>query len=153
MVRRGCSWSTIEAEIAKCEVRCANCHRIKTSSTDDRIASWRHFIDILEYRLHSDPDRSLEAMRKAQTVIENQKKLYTYLSKRSCIDCGFSDIRVLEFDHIRGHKSNDVSRLLTSGATWERILSEIAKCDVRCANCHRIKTNERGGWWRNAPDH
>jgi hypothetical protein len=91
-------------------------------------------------------------MRKAQTIVENQKKLYTYLFRCSCIDCGFSDIRVLEFDHVRSYKRNDVSRLLTSGATCESILSEIAKCEVRCANCHRIKTMERGNWWRNQQD-
>jgi ferredoxin len=27
---------------------------------------------------------------------------------------------------------------------------EIAKCDVRCANCHRRVTAERGSWWRQA---
>jgi hypothetical protein len=28
------------------------------------------------------------------------------------------------------------------------IEAEIAKCDVRCANCHRRRTCERAGWWR-----
>src|SRR5262249_2796711 len=27
--------------------------------------------------------------------------------------------------------------------SWERIAEEIAKCDVVCANCHRIRTHER----------
>ena len=36
------------------------------------------------------------------------------------------------------------------GLPWDRILQEIAKCDVRCANCHRIMTAARGGHFRQA---
>ena len=28
------------------------------------------------------------------------------------------------------------------------ILAEIAKCDLVCANCHAIRTFDRGGWAR-----
>ncbi len=148
MVQVGYSWPTIEAEIAKCEVRCVNCHRIKTGSTDDKNGSWRHFFDSLTDRLSSDSKRSLEAMRMAQKRTKNQQILYAYLSENPCIDCSNSDIRVLEFDHVRGKKHSSISRLLTSGATWERIQTEIAKCEVRCANCHRIQTIQRGDWWK-----
>lgn len=30
---------------------------------------------------------------------------------------------------------------------WEKILEEISKCEIRCKNCHSLKTAERGGWW------
>ncbi len=38
--------------------------------------------------------------------------------------------------------------MLSQGCGWPRIEAEIAKCEVRCANCHRLKTLERGKWWR-----
>jgi hypothetical protein len=82
---------------------------------------------------------------------ENRKHLCDYLSVHPCIDCGCNDIRVLEFDHVRGIKVDEVSRLLSKRTSWNTIEAEIAKCEVRCANCHRIKTNERGGFWRDFP--
>lgn len=85
--------------------------------------------------------------RNALVNNENKQKLYAYLSKHPCVDCGQTDIRVLEFDHVRG-KSASITNLLKNTAPWEMIEAEIVKCEVRCVNCHRIKTSERGNWWR-----
>lgn len=81
---------------------------------------------------------------------ENRCKLAEYLACRPCVDCGVTDIRVLEFDHVRGEKYENISRMIQS-SSWKAIEAEIAKCEVRCANCHRIKTVERGQWWRADP--
>ena len=87
-------------------------------------------------------------IRNTRVNAENKQLLYTYLSEHPCVDCGETDVRVLEFDHIRGTKSTNIARLLNNAVSWFTIEKEISKCEVRCANCHRIKTNERGGWWR-----
>lgn len=59
-----------------------------------------------------------------------------------CTDCGYNaHPAALEFDHILGGKQANVSALI--GYTWVRIQAEIAKCEVVCANCHRIRTVER----------
>ena len=86
--------------------------------------------------------------RNARVNTENKQRLYAYLSSHPCVDCGETDIRVLEFDHVRGDKTLTIARLLDYATSWATIEAEIAKCEVRCANCHRIRTNERGGWWR-----
>jgi hypothetical protein len=86
--------------------------------------------------------------RNARVNTENKRRLYAYLSSHPCVDCGESDIRVLEFDHVLGNKTLDIARLLDRAISWSKIEVEIAKCEVRCANCHRIKTLERGKWWR-----
>ena len=86
--------------------------------------------------------------REVGVIEDNQKRLADYLCRHPCIDCGQTDIRVLEFDHVRGDKSNNIARMVGKGFSWSTIEAEIAKCEVRCANCHRIKTNERSGWWR-----
>ena len=149
MVQVSYSWPAIEDEIAKCDVRCANCHRIKTGRAGN---SWRNFFFSLNERLSANPGRSLEATRVAQVRVANQQRLYTYLSTHPCVDCGCSDICTLEFDHVFGTKTKNVGRILTCAASWPTIEKEIAKCEVRCANCHRIKTIERGGWWRGQDD-
>lgn len=62
-----------------------------------------------------------------------------------CIDCGYAvHPNALDFDHVRGEKSYAVSRLLKDGASWERIWTELDKCDVRCANCHRSRSDTYG---------
>ncbi len=61
-----------------------------------------------------------------------------------CIDCGYWEhAEALDFDHRPGEeKVRNVSQM-TSNASWERIVAEIAKCDVVCANCHRVRTARR----------
>lgn len=83
--------------------------------------------------------------RKILTVTETSKRVLEYLSTHPCVDCGESDPVVLEFDHVR-EKITDVARLVYDGFSWAAISDEIAKCEVRCANCHRRVTAKRGNW-------
>jgi len=71
---------------------------------------------------------------------EYRQKVFNYLAAHSCVDCGESDPIVLEFDHVRGQKLEAVAVLVQQAVAWGRIEAEIAKCEVRCANCHRRKT-------------
>lgn len=73
-----------------------------------------------------------------------------YLSTHPCVDCGNNDLRVLEFDHVRGEKVDNISNLL-QGFALQKLRDEVEKCDVRCANCHRIVTGERAGWRKSLP--
>ena len=68
-----------------------------------------------------------------------------HLKTNPCVDCGETDIIVLEFDHIRD-KDFNLSDAARNGVGIKKLKDEIAKCEVRCANCHRKKTYERGGW-------
>ena len=73
-----------------------------------------------------------------------------HLVANPCIDCGEDDIRVLDFDHRPGTgKTQNVMYLVHNGYSIERVLPEIAKCDVRCRNCHaRVTYERRGRDWR-----
>lgn len=63
-----------------------------------------------------------------------------------CVDCGIKDSRVLEFDHVEDGKLAGVMEMARAGSARSKIEAEIAKCVVRCRNCHSIVTYERAGW-------
>lgn len=88
----------------------------------------------------------------ARYELENLRRLVAYLLEHPCVDCGECDPLVLDFDHRdRSTKRMSVSSLLRY-ACWAPLEAEIAKCDVRCANCHRRRTAQQFGWRKIAPE-
>lgn len=82
-------------------------------------------------------------IEKAKVWRESEKiRFYQWLGDRSCVDCGNGDFRVLEFDHL-GDKDYTIATKIGT-VRLETLLLEIDKCDIVCANCHRIRTVERG---------
>jgi len=71
---------------------------------------------------------------------------------RSCVDCGYDGhFAAKQFDHLPGQiKMFEVSQV--ERASKQRILDEIDKCEVVCANCHAIRTYERAKLQREAED-
>lgn len=65
------------------------------------------------------------------------------LRKGPCVDCGLVDHRVMDFDHCRGTKKFSIGDVTRQSNSLSNLLTEIAKCDLVCANCHRIR-----GWNR-----
>lgn len=80
-------------------------------------------------------------------------KIIEYLLDHPCVDCNENNIIVLEFDHINpSEKSSNISVMASGNYSWKRIKEEIDKCEVRCANCHKIKTAEQQGWKKSDKD-
>lgn len=73
------------------------------------------------------------------------RAVHEYLLSHPCVDCGEPDPVVLEFDHVRGDKKANVKRMLAGTYSLDSVFTEIAKCEVRCANCHRRITAKRAG--------
>lgn len=60
----------------------------------------------------------------------------------ACVQCGSTDD--LQLDHIdRSTKSTNIAKLIL--AKDERLLAELAKCQVLCAGCHQKKTSAEMG--------
>lgn len=70
--------------------------------------------------------------------------------RAGCIGCGYcAHACALDFDHVdRLTKKKSVAGLVASLASKRMVLAEIAKCVVRCANCHRIKSLEQNDYAR-----
>jgi len=69
-------------------------------------------------------------------------KLAQIKENTGCKDCGIKNHIILDFDHIKDKKYN-VSQMIRDGFSWKAITREIEKCEVVCANCHRIRTYNR----------
>lgn len=70
-----------------------------------------------------------------------------YKKTLMCRKCGESRWYVLDFHHPKRDKEETVGRLVSQQAAWERVLRELSRCRVLCANCHRelhYKNGTRG---------
>ena len=84
--------------------------------------------------------RSMYSMcKRAERREKIKRKMMDFYKTNPCVDCGQPDPRVLDFDHINTKRHN-ISTLLKKEYSWETILEEAKNCEVRCANCHRVKT-------------
>lgn len=101
-----------------------------------------------EYRKAHYQANKKKYVDKAKIWTEARKReFFTWLRDQKCVDCGNDDLRVLEFDHRNPEsKSGNISRMLTE-ASSAKLEEEMAKCDIVCANCHRIRTAERGNYY------
>lgn len=69
---------------------------------------------------------------------EKRAKFFLWLAERECVVCKESDMRVLEMHH-RDPKEKEFTplRMIERGWAWSKIILELEKCDVLCANCHK----------------
>jgi hypothetical protein len=107
------------------------------------------------YEANKETHKASVRDNKKKAIQLAQQYVWDYLSTHPCVGDGTSpcpnretDPVVLEFDHVRGRKKMAVSNLVKEGYSISVIQEEIAKCVVRCANCHRKKTHKERGWWR-----
>lgn len=66
------------------------------------------------------------------------------LKRWPCMDCGWVYPKeVMEFDHREPEtKESEIGRMVFR-ASDSRLHAEIEKCDLVCANCHRVRTIRR----------
>lgn len=125
-----------------------NRNRAKTDGLQNFCRECSHKRFQAYYQVNRDKQRKTVTERNRRVARENQVRLVEYLQQHPCVDCGEDDVVVLDLDHVREDKHGAVSMMAGQGYSWSRIEKEIAKCDVRCANCHRRRTARQLGHFR-----
>jgi hypothetical protein len=125
------SADALAAEAAKCDVVCANCHRVRTAHRASR-------------RVDPADAGSSQYLERKRQYWRAQARLLSELKSAPCTDCArtFAPC-AMDFDHREPEtKRFTVSRMIGRVGT-KTIVAEIAKCDIVCANCHRERTYRR----------
>lgn len=148
--------STLVREIKKCQVRCGSCHRRMTHIRRDslRYRFLHNNLTELESSLINGSYicvnhplqgcKNCPKMRARKQRLERYMFIFSYLKEHPCVDCGESDLMVLEFDHVEKGDFTVTSAM----NSHETFLRELARCQVRCGSCHRKITYQRANTFR-----
>lgn len=90
-------------------------------------------------RKHYRDNKEIYQARLRQKRKEAKERLSEYKKTLSCKECGEKREACLDFHHRDPSiKDVNISKAQTDRWTWTRLKKELDKCDVLCANCHRI---------------
>lgn len=74
-------------------------------------------------------------------AVEKRQIVRDYKCNNPCADCGHRfHFAAMDFDHTKGPKKKEVGKMVGVRYSIKALLSEMAKCELVCANCHRIRT-------------
>lgn len=129
-------------EIEKCDIVCANCHRIRTYAAfrDGTLRS-------PYFARHRLPAATPAVARRREKWHCRRREHIAFLDRireLPCADCGrrFPPC-VMEFDHRDPATKRRLVPYMAGRYRFAALLVEIAKCDIVCANCHRERTYQR----------
>jgi hypothetical protein len=89
--------------------------------------------------------RNVANMRVRRRAVK--ERVWHHLANQACVDCGEPDPLVPDFDQVDPkNKRKEIYWLAQGNHAWKTILEEIGKCEVRCANCHRLRTAYQFSW-------
>ena len=82
------------------------------------------------------------AREHSATAYKKKAEWIASLKDKPCTDCGIKyPPECMDWDHVKGKKLFSIAKGIVRAK--EKTLAEIAKCELVCANCHRIRTKRR----------
>lgn len=114
---------------------CKECRSKRAQDNFDKLQAWR--------KTYNAGNRN----RKRQRDVERRdaaRALTAQMKDKPCSDCGIKWPPVaMDFDHASGGKVKSIASMVGQAYKLDLIREEIAKCEVVCACCHRIRTATR----------
>ena len=99
----------------------------------------QHFVEHKDYYRTKSKVRNREEREKIRGLIEAEKAKH-----KTCPDCGMERPPcAMQFDHIRGMKDFNIADAPRLSVSAQRLIAEFAKCEVVCAACHAVRTQNR----------
>jgi hypothetical protein len=92
------------------------------------------------YHKNKKRQLALALIRNRRSYFE-RRALINRMKNVPCQDCNQRyPYFVMDFDHrVKADKFGDIAHMVRN-RSWDTIIREIKKCDIVCANCHRIRT-------------
>lgn len=87
------------------------------------------------YKDNTQHHKSVITKRNSK-IRKRHKAMVDELKFTGCSICDEKEICCLDYHHLRD-KENAIAVMVASGVSWSKILEEISKCILVCANCHR----------------
>lgn len=135
---------------------CNNCKKIKPLSSFGKLSKNKDGLNnkckeckrTYDNKFHNSRSQSTKELKyEAQKLRVNNIRsfLNTYLDGKCCNQCGDSRKVVLEFHHLRDKEFNIADGIRKS---INKIKKEIEKCEILCANCHRVVTAKERRYYK-----
>lgn len=123
---------------------CKNCHSIYSHKYRKRKKCG---VKSRSYIRGGKRDRFGHSVAKIRSNRETRYQTFlNYIATKKCKDCKESNPIVFEFDHRNPKfKKFNIARIVAY-VSFNKLLKEMKKCDIVCANCHKIRTAKRNNW-------
>ena len=85
--------------------------------------------------------KKCERVRIVAKQKEKQSVINAYKLGKGCSKCGYKEHAcALDFHHVEPSKKNkSIARMIDDNYSLDKIFTEIKKCKILCANCHRVE--------------
>lgn len=88
--------------------------------------------------------RAAYALTQQKSAADRRRKFSLLKMGRPCYDCGnVFPPECMDWDHRPGTTKHFTISTVLGNAPFDSVVDEIAKCDLVCANCHRVRTQSR----------